>query len=449
MQVNPVYVGVARWEGEAPAEPPRVGQQWPTALADRPVRLGRSLALPMLLLFWASFAQAGDWPQILGPNRDGHAEGEKLYDKWPAAGLKPEWTYSIGSGYAGPAVVGKQVIVFHRRAEEEIVESVDLATGKSVWKTGFLATYRGGIDADKGPRCVPVVQAGRVYVFGAAGDLHCVALDTGRELWSRSLYADYAGDEGYFGAGSTPLVIGERVIVNVGGDKAGLVAVDAKTGKTVWQMTDEAASYASPTTLTVNGKPQGLFVTRYNALLVDPETGKTSPLLPFGKRGPTVNAATPLVFNGQVFLTASYNIDAVLATTKSPAEVRWQDGDTLSSQYATPVHNAGYIFGIHGREDSPTAGALRCIDAKTGKVAWEKTGFGIAHIVLAGDKLLLAKIDGELILAAASSTAYREFARATIASDPLRAIPALSQGRLLTRTTVGGQGKLLCVRVGE
>ena len=69
----------------------------------------------------------------------------------------------------------------------------------------------------------------------------------------------------------------------------GLVAVDAKTGKTAWQATDEGASYAAPTAITIGGKEQGLFVTRYNALLVDPATGKTSPLLPFGKRGPTRN----------------------------------------------------------------------------------------------------------------------------------------------------------------
>ncbi|QDU31163.1 outer membrane biogenesis protein BamB [Anatilimnocola aggregata] len=408
----------------------------------------RGLSL-LLLLVVVSALHAGDWPQILGPNRDGHADGEKLAEKWPAAGLKPAWTYSLGSGYAGPAIVGKQVIVFHRRDDEEIVESVDLTTGKLIWRTAFLATYRGGIDSDTGPRCVPVVAGDSVYVFGAAGDLHCVDLTNGKERWSRSLFADYGGDENYFGAGSTPLVIGDRVICNVGGNKAGLVGVDAKTGKTVWQGTEEGTSYSSPTTVTIAGKPQALFVTRLNALLVDPVTGTTSKLLPFGARGPTVNAATPLVFDGTVFLTASYNIDAVLATIQSPAEVRWHDGDTLSSQYVTPIYHKGYLYGIHGREDSNTPGAFRCIEAKTGKLAWEKPSFGIAHLILAGDKILLAKLNGELILAAADSTAYRELGRASIAADKTRAIPALSQGCFFTRTTENGQGKLICVRVGE
>jgi outer membrane protein assembly factor BamB len=414
-----------------------------------PVRWLRGLAALALILFAVVAARAGDWPQILGPQRDGHAPGEKLLAKWPAGGPQVEWTYALGSGYAVPAVVGKQVIVFHRRGDEEIVESIDLTTGKVRWRTAFLATYRGGIDSDTGPRCVPVVAGDAVYVFGAAGDLHCVSLADGKERWSRSLFADYAGDENYFGAGSTPLVIGDRVICNVGGNKAGLVCVDAKTGKTVWQGTDEGTSYSSPTTVKINGQEQGLFVTRLNALLVDPATGATTKLLPFGKRGPTVNAATPLVFDGQVFLTASYNIDAVLATLGSPAKVAWQDADTLSSQYVTPILYQGHLFGIHGREDSPPAGILRSIEAKTGKIAWEKPGFGIAHILVAGDKLLLVKVSGEIVLAAADPAAYRELGRATLTTDNCRALPALSQGRLLLRSTENGQGKLMCVRVGE
>jgi outer membrane protein assembly factor BamB len=154
------------------------------------------------------------------------------------------------------------------------------------------------------------------------------------------------------------------------------------------------------------------------------------------------------VFDNQTFLTASYNINAVVATLKSPAEVKWQDGDTLSSQYATPVYHAGYLYGIHGREDAPPPGILRCLDAKTGKIAWEKPDFGIAHAILSGDKILFAKTDGELVLAAANPKSYQELARATVARDT-RALPALSQGRLLMRTTKGGQGKLICVRVGE
>src|SRR5262249_12254140 len=155
----------------------------------------------------------------------------------------------------------------------------------------FAASYRGGIDPDIGPRCVPLLAEGTAYVFGAAGDLHAVALDTGKKRWSRALYADYKGDEGYFGAGSTPILIAGKLLVNVGGRGAGIVGLDPATGKSVWQSSDEAASYSSPATAKIGGQERAVFITRLNCVLADPANGKISKLFSFGMRGPTVNAA--------------------------------------------------------------------------------------------------------------------------------------------------------------
>src|SRR6266481_1474029 len=181
-------------------------------------------AVAFFIVFSASPLRAGDWPQILGPHRNGHADGEQLVEKWPSGGPKVLWRYPLGSGYAGAAVVGRRAIVFHRIGSSERVECLAADTGKSQWKMDFPATYRGSVDPDIGPRCVPLIDGGKVFVFGAAGDLHALELDTGKKLWSRSLYADYHGDEGYFGAGSTPIAVASRLLVNVGGRGAGIVA---------------------------------------------------------------------------------------------------------------------------------------------------------------------------------------------------------------------------------
>src|SRR5262245_50075713 len=153
-----------------------------------------SPAAAALAVLIAAQAFAGDWPQILGPNRNGQADGESLNQSWPAGGPKVLWKYPLGSGYAGVAVVGERTIVFHRVGTNERVECLDVAAGKSQWKADFPANYRGGVDPDIGPRCVPLVAGGSVYAFGAAGDLHAVALDSGQQQWSRALYADYGGD---------------------------------------------------------------------------------------------------------------------------------------------------------------------------------------------------------------------------------------------------------------
>jgi outer membrane protein assembly factor BamB len=376
-----------------------------------------------------------------------HAENERLAESWPASGPRVSWRYPLGSGYAGAAAVGERVVVFHRIGNSECVECLSAASGKSLWKTDFSATYRGGIDPDTGPRCVPLVADGNVFVFGAAGDLHSVKLDSGNKIWSRSLYADYKGDEGYFGAGSTPILVGGQLLVNVGGRGAGVVALDPASGKTLWQASDEAASYSSPTAARIGGHDKAIFITRLNCVVADPATSTVTKLFPFGQRGPTVNAATPLVIGNNLFLTASYGVGAALAPlADTPEKPIWTNDNTLSSQYATPVEAGGFAYGIHGREDQGVA-ELRCIEAATGKVQWKKTGFGVAHIIFANNKLLIQKADGHLYLAAADPTKYRELSTARISSDPTRALPALAGGRLFVRAGSGG-GELICLSVG-
>lgn len=397
---------------------------------------------------WSSPAAAGDWPQILGPQRDGKAAGEKLADSWPAGGPRVLWSVELGEGYAGPAVAGKTVVAFHRRERSETISALDVASGKPLWQTDFPASYRGGVDSDHGPRCVPLVHGGRVFAFGAAGDLHCVDLATGKRLWSRALYGDYEGEEGYFGAGSTPIVADDKLLVNVGGKRdAGLVALALDSGRTVWKTTTEDGSYSSPTSTRTGGRTQVIFVTRMNTVGVDPANGQVQFRFPFGRRGPTVNAATPIVFDGHLFVTSSYGVGARLAKLGG-TEAVWENDDVLSSQYATPIHHDGHLYGIHGREDIPPA-HLMCVEATTGRVRWSQTGFGVANAILAGDRLLLVTTRGTIVMAAASPERYRELGRAEVAKGVTRALPALSEGRLFLRTNErGAGGSLVCVAVG-
>ena len=391
---------------------------------------------------------AGDWPQILGPARNGVAEGERIPNQLPAD-WKPSWTAKIGSGYAGPAVVGERVIVFHRVGANERIEAFAETKGTSLWKVEFPANYRGGIDADKGPRCVPIVAGDAVLAYGAAGDLYCVALADGKVRWSRELLADYRGDEGYFGAGSTPIVLGNSVLVNVGGKGAGIVSVDLATGKTIWQQTDEAASYAAPAYWSRNGKQEALFITRLNAVRVADKPAEVAKLRPFGARGPTVNGATPLVIGEHLFLTASYGIGAVYAKVAGEElKTVWENDDTLSSQYATPVHQQGFLYGIHGREDA--AGAeLRCVELATGKVRWAEENFGVANVILADGKLLILKVDGGFVLAAADAKEYRILGKSVVAKETTRALPALANGRFYFRTNGPSGGELKAFPLGE
>src|SRR5262249_12570199 len=155
--------------------------------------------------------------------------------------------------------------------------------------------------SDDGPRCTPVIHGDSVFLLGPGGELACVAFETGKQIWHRQVYQEFKAPDGYFGAGSSPIVESEKLLLNVGGaGGAGLVAFSLTDGKTLWKATDEAASYSSPVATTIEGVRHLIFVTRLNVVSVDPANGEVRFRFPFGARGPTVNAANPLVLGDHV-----------------------------------------------------------------------------------------------------------------------------------------------------
>jgi outer membrane protein assembly factor BamB len=340
--------------------------------------------------------------------------------------------------------------IFHRVDDVERLERLDALTGRQVWRADFEANYRGGIDPDKGPRCVPLIHGRNVYVHGAAGDLHCVIRRNGAKKWSRETLVEMNGDEGFFGVASTPICLEGRLLVNVGGrPDAGIVAFDPETGETLWQQGDERASYASPVSAVLDDQPYAIFVTRYNALAIHPADGTIRFRFPFGQRGATVNAAMPLVLRNHLFVTASYGIGSVLTRIDEvkPTTV-WANDQTLSSQYNTPVFHDGHLYGIHGREDVGRA-ELRCIEVESGTVKWREPGFGVAHVILADNKLLVLKAEGDLLLVEPNDQQFTPLARAHVTSHTARALPALAHGKLYLRDHRPERATLMCLRVGR
>ena len=253
-------------------------------------------------LLLVSTVVAGDWPQILGPQRNGIATGEQLSPTWPAGGPKLAWNRPVGSGFSGVAVADGRVFVFDREGNQERVTAVTADTGKQLWQNRFPAKFVPSYVNDNGPRCVPTVHRNRVIVFGAQGALHCLDVKTGKTAWSQDTMAlfnskrAFRGEppEGYFGKGSSPIVTNGFVILNAGGaeKKAGVVAFSLKDGKLAWKSTDVRASYSSPTLARIDGQPQVVFAARLNVISVDPATGKELFRFPFGRTGPNVTGAS-------------------------------------------------------------------------------------------------------------------------------------------------------------
>jgi outer membrane protein assembly factor BamB len=238
-------------------------------------------------------------------------------------------------------------------------------------------------------------------------------------------------------------VEGGRVILNVGGANAGVVAFDAETGKILWQATADEASYSSGVAATIQGTRRALFFTRAGLVDLDPANGAVRFRYPWRARmQASVNAASPLVADDQVFISASYGTGAVLLRIGggAPQEI-WKSDDAMSNHYATCVYDKGFLYGYHGRQEEGPS--LQCVEWKSGKVRWNVDQFRAGTVTLAAGKLLLMKEDGELIAAPASPDGFKPVARAKVLAPTVRAYPALADGRLFVRN----ERTLICLKI--
>jgi outer membrane protein assembly factor BamB len=324
---------------------------------------------------------------------------------------------------------------------EEVVESLDAANGNSIWRYAYRTTYRDDFGFDEGPRAVPVVADGVIYTFGAEGQLHAVDFAKGTRLWSEDTMKRFSVPKGFFGAAGSPLVDGSRVIANIGGDNAGIVAFDAKSGKVLWTATDDDASYSSGVSATIAGRSSAVFLTRDSLVGLDPGSGAVQ----FQRRwrarlAASVNAATPLVIGDQIFVSAQYGPGAgVLRVNGSQLVDVWASDDVLSNHYATSVFYNGHLYGFHGRQEFGPS--FRAVEFQTGTVRWSQEQFRAGSVLLAGDRLLITREGGELVLAAASPQAFKPMARAQILQGVVRPYPALADGLLYVRN----ENTLLCL----
>jgi outer membrane protein assembly factor BamB len=410
-------------------------------------------SLLVCLVVWACAAATGlvgaDWPQHLGPTRNGEYTGMPLATRWPADGPRKVWQKPVGAGFAGPVVAGTRLILFHRIGREEIVDALDSRSGERLWRYAYPTTYRDDFGFDEGPRAAPVVAGGRVYTFGAEGQLTALDVSTGRRVWNVDTAARFSVRKGFFGAAGSPLVSEGRVLANIGGTDsgkgAGIVAFDTSTGAVLWTATDHQAGYSSAVSASFAGQATAVFFTRNGLVGLDPAAGTVRFQKPWRSRSSaSVNAATPLVIGDTIFVSATYGTGAAaLRVQGSQLAELWSGDEILSNHYATSVHANGYLYGFHGRQEFNPS--FRAVDLKTGAVKWNVDAFHAGSVTLAGDRLLILKETGELIMAAATPQAYRPTAQAQILPRTVRSFPALADGFLYARNNDTRQDVLVCL----
>ena len=392
----------------------------------------RTLLLTGLTLT-AGAASAADWPQFLGPTRDGVST--EIVAPWTAP-PKVLWRQPLGEAHSSPVVAGGIVYAFFKPANknEDALAAFKADTGDNLWTKSYpRAAFTPPFG--NGPRGTPAVDAGRVYTLGNTGVLVCWDAKSGDVVWKVDTLADFAAKNLFFGVSTSPIVVGDAVVVMVGGPDAGIVAFDKTTGTVAWKATSDPASYAGPTLLATDPK-QLVLLTGTHVRSLAPD-GKLLWSFPFKDR--LNESSTTPVRVGDLIVASSVTAGSVglklpTAEGQKPEQV-WKNA-ALTCYFSTPVPVGTDLYMINGQASLVNASiTLRCVDSLTGKARWEKPKVGKYHAALvrtADAKLLMLDDLGNLTLIQPDATGYKELAKAKVCRETW-AHPALADGVVYVR----------------
>lgn len=446
-----------------------------------------------------------DWPQFLGPRANNTSLETGLLDQWPETGPLILWSKAIGTGYSAPSVRGERLVLHHRIGSQEIIVCFDAATGQPLWQHAYPSGFIDPYGYNNGPRGTPLLTADRCYTFGAEGKLVCLNLLTGELIWQRDTQKDWTVPEAFFGAGSSPMLDGDKLIVMVGGQpNSGVVAFDAATGATLWESVGRAnwqgvittgwrverpyvwtgeeklASYSTPVAATLHGQRHILCLMRQGLVSVNPASGEVN--FSYWFQSPvneSVNAMTPIVQQDLVLISAAYyRIGAALLRVKpdgktleqvwrlppkaptSPLEWRNTPQQPLELHWNTPVLHDGHLYAFSGR-DEPDA-QFNCVELQTGKLKWSRNEgwpkhgahvtpqpkvYGRGSCLLADGKLIVLGEGGLLGLFRVNPQRPEELSRWQVPElrHPCWAGPVLSRRRLYLRS----EDRLVCLNLAR
>jgi outer membrane protein assembly factor BamB len=401
----------------------------------------------LAILFVTSVTQAGDWPQWLGPTRDGvSSEIVKPWTEQP----KVVWRKPIGEGHSSPVVANGKVYVHAgvKGQAAEVLTAFDAATGAEAWHSSYSrAAFENKFG--NGPRGTPSVVSGKIYTFGVTGMLTCFDADGGKQVWQVDTLKEFHAKNLYFGASCSPLVDGTHVVVNVGGKGASIVAFDRDRGAVAWKTLDDPASYSSPVVFGNGMEREIVCLTGEGLVGLRPDDGTV--FWQFPMRDKLSESSTTPVRIGDLLLGSSVTFGSVGLRLGSkngqPTAMEQWKKDALTCYFATPVAvGTEHLYLVTGTIIPPPSATLRCVEASTGKELWSKAKVGRYHATLlrTGDqKLLMLDDNGFLSLLDPNPKEYRELARSKVCGLSW-AHPALANGRLYIRD----DRELLCLELG-
>jgi outer membrane protein assembly factor BamB len=393
---------------------------------QRGTTMKRNLLFALLFLGTISSANASDWPQWRGPDRNGVWQEQGLIDRFDKPQQQARWRVPIGTGYSGPTVANGRVYVMDRQTQPNEVERIlcfDAQTGDSLWDYTYACEYK-NIQYKAGPRASVTVDENRAYATGAMANFKCLNAKNGDLIWEKDLRQLYNPQVPIWGFSASPLVYKSLVIVQVGGrDNACLIAFDKITGKEVWRQLNSRASYSSP--IIISQAKQSVLVCWTGEFIVglNPDTGAIHWQLSLPPEKMVINIPDPVLDGNNLFLSGFYDGSTLVRINpdKLSAHIKWKrigqnerNTDALHCCISTPIVEGNYIYGVD------SYGQLRCLSVKNGDRIWEsqaavpKARWANIHMVRQADRFWFFTERGELILCNLTPQGYEEISRTKI-----------------------------------
>ena len=394
--------------------------------------------LAVCLTLLTSLAFADDWPQHLGPNRNGISAEQGLIADIPDSGLNVLWQVSGGVGMSGVAVADGTAITIVQKENKQVVIALDAKTGESKWEVGVAPEFKNSMG--NGPRAFPCIHKGNVIVFTGQGNLISLKLADGSTNWWIETVKVFGGQVADYGMACSPLIVGDTVAVTTGHkDGSVLAAYNLDDGKEAWHLSwPDAIGYSSPSLLTLADKEQIVVYTGTNVRGVD-TTGKSlwsyEYVTPFD-----CNIVTPQLVGKDLFFSSGENHGSVLLSVSKGKDSyklteKWSSqgpSSVLRNEWQTSVLIDGYLYGWDNVGGAGPITHLKCVNATTGELAWEELRFGKGNFTAADGKLFLNMMSGELVVIEANSKEYVELSRQKVHRGSRQA-PTLSNGILYLR----------------
>ena len=384
----------------------------------------------LLLLSMASVSLAqsnANWPQWRGPNRDGVSKETGLLKQWPAEGPALVWKAAgAGRGFSSFSVANGKLITMGLRGDREFVVAFDVATGKEAWATAHGTAFHN--DRGDGPRGTPTIDGDRVYALGGDGDLTALNARTGQVVWTKNILKEFGGRNITWGISESPLIVGDKLLVNPGGPGASIVALNKSNGSVIWKSQSDKAGYSSAIPVQVNGGTQVVFFTDQRAVGLDLKDGRL--LWEYARpANRTANAATPIARANRVFISSDYGTGGGVVEIKpdGTAQEVWFTRE-VRNHHSSSVLIGDYLYGF-------SSSILMAVKFDTGEIAWRDRSVGKGSLVYADGRLYCFSERGVVGLVEATPTGYVERGRFRIEAGSLETWthPVVAGGRLYLR----------------